>query len=139
MPRSPRATITASAASAISSRSAIAAAGLDLGDDVGAVADDLAHAEVDVGAGAHERQGDELDAGAGDGLGSTRSRSVGGEHLQPLAREVDAGTTLGAATALDLGHDGVPSADDRIEIPPSPMTITGRRRRRRRAASGSRR
>ena len=77
-------------------------AGLDLGDDAGALPDDFAQL-VDVVGPADERQRDVVDARRGDGLGEHEILSRRRPHLQPLARQVDAWPTLCPAAALDFG------------------------------------
>ena len=110
MPRSPRATITASAASTIAVEVGERRRRLDLGDDAGAVADDLAQrARRRPPARTNDRAMYSTPA-AGDRLGEHEVLVGRGEHLQPLARQVHARATLRAAAALDLGDDGARSS-----------------------------
>ena len=102
IPRSPRATISASDAVGDRGQLGERGAGLDLGDDAGAVPDDLAEL-VDVVGPTDERQRDVVDARRGDGLGEHEVLSRRSSHLQPLAGQVDAWPTLCSAAALDLG------------------------------------
>ena len=101
MPRSPRATITASATSVIASRSASAAL-VSILATIPARSPTTSRSADDVGGPPHERQRDVLDAGRGHRLGQHEVLVGRGEHLQPLARQVDPGPSLRAPAALDL-------------------------------------
>ena len=75
---------------------------LDLGDELGAIADDLAYRRH-VGGGAHERHGDELDAGRRHRLGEHQILVGRRREPRPLRGQVDAGAALCAPAVLDHG------------------------------------
>ena len=103
MPRSPRATITASAAAVISASSPSAAA-VSILATMPARSPTTARSASTSAARRDERQRDVVDAGRGDGLGELEVLGGRGDMPQPLARQVHAGAALRAAAALDLGE-----------------------------------
>ena len=111
MPRSPRATITASAVAAISARSLSADAVSILAMILERVADHAAELG-DVVRVAHERQRDVVDARRGDRVGE--HQVVGGRRAQreALARQVHARAALGPRARLDLGLHPLGRAGD---------------------------
>ena len=111
MPRSPRATMTASAASAMPARSPSADAVSILATIRDAVADDGAHLLDVARPGARTRAPRSRRRRAATASASTEV--VGGrrEQREPLARQVHAGTALRAAARLDLGHARASAVD----------------------------
>ena len=123
MPRSPRATMTASAAAMISARFVERRARLDLGDDAGARRRRPRAARRRRRRRRTNDSGDVLDAGRRPSCSaSSRSSAVGVVSARALRRQVDARAALGASAGLDLGlrADARRLSTTVIEIAPSP-------------------